>query len=79
MKSILDFLQIGGSYRVLVINCEMSMMNGWQTAIKLQELTSLGLLNFIPTIIGYSEVESIEGAIDSLNVGMVKLLRKPVD
>jgi CheY-like chemotaxis protein len=67
----------GDYYSVIVMDCQMPVMDGWEATNKILELASTGAIRFRPAIIGYSAYCGTEEETKSREVGMSEFLLKP--
>ncbi|CAG9314380.1 unnamed protein product [Blepharisma stoltei] len=64
-------------YKVILMDCEMPEMNGWEAAKTIDQLFCQGKLRTAPRIIGYSAYTSDEDIRLCFQSGMVNFLPKP--
>ena len=65
------------SYKAVIMDCQMPVMDGWQATQKLVKMRADGELRDLPAIIGYSAYSSREDEIKSKETGMCAFLQKP--
>jgi signal transduction histidine kinase len=65
------------SYKAVIMDCQMPVMDGWQATQKLVKMREEGKLRELPAIIGYSAYSSREDEIKSKEAGMSEFLQKP--
>ena len=53
---------LGGGYRLIIMDCLMPEMDGWQTTIQIRDLFFKKELKILPYIIAYSAFDSREDA-----------------
>jgi signal transduction histidine kinase len=68
---------IRSGYKVVIMDCQMPVLDGWEATRKLNKLRTHGRIREIPAIIGYSAYSSREDEIKSKEVGMIEFLLKP--
>jgi CheY-like chemotaxis protein len=67
----------GDHYSVIIMDCQMPVMDGWEATTKILELAYIGAIRFKPAIIGYSAYCGSEEETKSREVGMSEFLIKP--
>lgn len=77
IKEIINQDQRGKSFKVVIMDCNMPEMDGWETTKNLKKLFSEGKLYFFPSIIGHSAFTSEEDKKTCISSGMVEHLTKP--
>ena len=68
---------LGGGYRLIIMDCLMPEMDGWQTTIQIRDLFFKKELKMLPYIIAYSAFDSREDANKSKDAGMCEHISKP--
>ena len=68
---------LGGGYRLIIMDCLMPEMDGWQTTIQIRDLFFKKELKMLPYIIAYSAFDSREDANKSKYAGMCEHISKP--
>lgn len=69
--------RVKGGYRLVIMDCLMPEMDGWETAIAIRKLYELQQIMILPYIIAYSAFDSKEDIIKSKNSGMCDHVSKP--
>ena len=67
----------GAKFDLILMDCEMLGMNGWETTIFLKELAAKGEINRVPPIIGTTAYDSESVKSQCIVAGMDDLLSKP--
>ena len=65
-------------YKLVVMDCQMPVMDGWEATINIHKMSYYGELLCIPAIIAYTAYYGAEEEKKSREVGMLEFLRKPV-
>ena len=68
---------LGGGYRLIIMDCLMPEMDGWQTTIKIRNLFLTKKIMILPFIVAYSAFDSREDANKSQAAGMSDHISKP--
>ena len=69
--------QKNGGYRLILMDCLMPEMNGWETTIEILSLYEQNQIRLLPSIIAYSAFDSQEDINKSYQSGMLGHLSKP--
>lgn len=67
----------GKPYKVVIMDCNMPDLDGWETTRQIKKLFSDGKLKVCPNIIGYSAYTSDEDIKACFECGMIEHLVKP--
>lgn len=65
------------NYRVVIMDCQMPVMDGFEATAHINELARIGAIQFCPAIVGYSAYCGSEEENRSKQVGMCEFLLKP--
>ena len=72
----------GEDFKVILMDCEMPVMNGWEATLEIHKLHSEGKLNLMPNIIGcsaFSDETEIKKSYDSgMHIHLVKPIKNDV-
>ena len=68
---------LGGGYRMIVMDCLMPEIDGWETCVAIHELYEQKKIRVLPYILAYSAFDSREDVIKSEKSGMCGHLSKP--
>ena len=68
---------LGGGYRLIVMDCLMPEIDGWETCVAIHELYEQKRVRILPYILAYSAFDSREDVIKSQKSGMCGHLSKP--
>lgn len=69
--------KIGKPYKIIIMDCNMPVIDGWEATKRLKTLYEDRVLKRYPNIIGYSAFNGEEERKKSLDCGMVQHLVKP--
>ena len=68
---------LGGGYRMIIMDCLMPEIDGWETCVAIHELYEQKKIRVLPYILAYSAFDSREDIIKSEKSGMCGHLTKP--
>ena len=71
--------RIGSALKVIIMDCSMPEMNGWQATQEIKRIHSEQVISAMPTIIGYTAFTGANETSECFRSGMTKVLSKPVD
>ena len=69
--------RLKGGYRLIIMDCLMPEMDGWETSIAIRSLYEMQQIAILPYIIAYSAFDSKEDIIKSRESGMCDHISKP--
>lgn len=78
VKCVEEMNRWDNGYRVVVMDCQMPVMDGWKATAQIARMAENGIIKSCPVIIGYSAYCGSEEEKKSLDVGMKEFLVKPV-
>lgn len=64
-------------YKIVIMDCLMPIMDGWETSLAINKLYSQGIIKFLPYIIAYSAFDSKEDLEKCIMSGMCCHISKP--
>ena len=65
-------------YKIVIMDCEMPIMNGWKASQEIHKLYSLKKIQSLPNIIGCTAYSNAEESSRCKEAGMICLVQKPV-
>lgn len=80
-KQAIEFIEkqenLHGGYRLIIMDCLMPEMDGWETTLAIREMHGLNQIAVLPNIIAYSAFDSKEDIGKSKDCGMSDHISKP--
>jgi CheY-like chemotaxis protein len=77
LEMILKQQKEKSGYRIVIMDCLMPSMDGWETSVEINKLYSQGKIRFLPYIIAYSAFDSKEDLEKCIMSGMCCHISKP--
>ena len=69
--------RLGGGYRLVIMDCLMPQLDGWETCIAIKKLYEERKIKILPYVLAYSAFDSREDIVKSENSGMCGHISKP--
>lgn len=64
-------------YRVVIMDCQMPVMDGWEATKRVVEMMREGMIKLLPAIIGYTAYSGSDEEMKSRDAGMIDFIEKP--
>ena len=78
VENVLKFNKGNGGYKVVLMDCEMPVMNGWEATKSIIQMWEEAKIDLLPAIIGYTAYSGEAEARKCQEAGMICYLNKPV-
>ncbi|OMJ85967.1 hypothetical protein SteCoe_12599 [Stentor coeruleus] len=77
LEMIVAQQNVCSGYKIIIMDCLMPIMDGWETSLEINKMYSQGVIKFLPYIIAYSAFDSKEDLEKCIGSGMCCHVSKP--
>jgi CheY-like chemotaxis protein len=78
VEKVLQFNKGEEGYKVVLMDCEMPVMNGWEATKSIMQMWEEAKIELLPAVIGYTAYSGSAEARRCQEAGMICYLNKPV-